>query len=340
MIVRCKAPLRISFGGGGTDVPPYPEERGGAVLNTTIGKYAYCTLVGRDDQSINVRSLDYDIAVNYHVNGEFRYDGKLDLVKAAIKVFGVKNGFDLFLHSDAPPGSGLGTSSALVVAIVGAFKHWLGLSLSDYDIAEMAHHIEREEAGVKGGRQDQYAATFGGFNFIEFLGKTTVVNPLRVKWDTINELEYRLMLCYTGMTRVSAGIIDDQMNSYVQRKEDVVRALDETKRLAFEMKNALLLGKLNDFGQLLHEAWCCKKRFSSKMTDPGIDELYEVARRRGAIGGKLLGAGGGGHLLFLCEFDKWHMVAESLEKAGGKIVGFTFDLRGMQSWGLNEAQKP
>jgi len=336
MIVRSKAPLRISFGGGGTDVPPYPEEKGGATLSTTIDKYAYCTLRESQDDSINVKSLDYDIAVKYHVNGKLRYDGKLDLVKAAIKVLEVKNGFDLFLHSDAPPGSGLGTSSALVVAIVGAFRHWLSLSLTDYEIAELAHHIEREEVGIKGGKQDQYAATFGGFNFIEFLGKTTVVNPLRIKRGTLNELEYRLMLCYTGATRTSAGIIDDQVSGYVQRKDDVVLALDETKRLASDMKNALLLGKLNEFGLLLHEAWCCKKRFSTKMTDPGIDELYQVARQEGAIGGKLLGAGGGGYLLFLCEFDKRHIVAEKLEEAGGKIVAFTFDLRGMQSWGVNE----
>ncbi len=337
MIVRSKAPLRISFGGGGTDVPPYPEERGGAVLSTTIDKYAYCTLVAREDDSINVKSLDYDIVAKYTVNGQMSYDGKLDLVKAAIKKLEVKTGCDLFLHSDAPPGSGLGTSSALVVALVGAFKQWLRLPFTDYDIAELAHHIEREEAGIKGGKQDQYAATFGGFNFMEFLGKTTIVNPLRIKWDTLNELEYRLMLCYTGGTRLSAGIIDDQMRGYTQKKGDVVSALDETKELAFSMKNALLLGNVNDFGLLLHQAWCCKKRFSTKMTDPGIDEMYEVARQNGAIGGKLLGAGGGGYLLFLCEFDKRHILAARLEAAGGKVVSFTFDLRGMQSWEVNDA---
>lgn len=330
--IRSRAPLRISFGGGGTDVPPYPEEQGGAVLSTTIGKYAYCTLVARQDDSINVRSLDYDIVAQYNVNVDLKSDGKLDLVKAAIRALNVKSGFDLFLHTDAPPGSGLGTSSALVVAIVGAFKQLLKLPLTSYDIAELAYHIERNEAGIKGGRQDQYAATFGGFNFIEFLGKTTIVNPLRINWDTISELEYRLMLCYTGGTRLSAGILDDQVNSYVQKKESVVRALQETKAMAFSMKNALLLGRLHEFGALMHQAWECKKRLSTKITDPGIDELYALARQNGAVGGKLLGAGGGGYLLFLCEFDKWHIVAEKLEKAGGKIVGFTFDLRGMQSW--------
>jgi len=337
MTVRCRAPLRISFGGGGTDVPPYPEERGGAVLSTTIGKYAYSTLIGRNDDRINVRSLDYDIVASYSVNAELKYDGNLDLVKAAIRTMGVRNGCDLFLHTDAPPGSGLGTSSALVVAIVGAFRRWLKLPLTGYDIAELAYHIERDEAGIKGGRQDQYAATFGGFNFIEFLGKTTIVNPLRIDWDTINELEYRLMLCYTGGTRLSAGILDDQVTRYTERNVDVLKAFEETKQLAFDMKNALLLGKLNEFGSLLHQAWCCKKRLSKKITDPQIDELYELARQNGAIGGKLLGAGGGGYLLFLCEFDKWHIAAEKLERAGGKIVGFTFDLRGMQSWEVSES---
>jgi D-glycero-alpha-D-manno-heptose-7-phosphate kinase len=163
------------------------------------------------------------------------------------------------------------------------------------------------------------------------------VNPLRIDWDTINELEYRLMLCYTGGTRLSAGILDDQTARYTERNADVLKAFEETKQLAFDMKNALLLGKLNEFGALLHQAWCCKKRLSTKITDPRIDELYELARRNGAIGGKLLGAGGGGYLLFLCEFDKWHIVAEKLERAGGKIVGFTFDLRGMQSWEVSES---
>jgi len=337
MTIRSRAPLRISFGGGGTDVPPYPQEHGGAVLSTTIGKYAFCTLIERLDDSINVRSLDYDIVARYNIDGELKYDGKLDLVKAAIQTMKVESGFDLFLHSDAPPGSGLGTSSALVVAIVGAFRQWLKLPLTAYDIAELAYHIERDEAGIKGGRQDQYAATFGGFNFIEFLGKTTIVNPLRIDWNTINELEYRLMLCYTGGTRLSAGILDDQVARYAERNEDVLKAFEETKQLAFDMKNALLLGKLNEFGTLMHQAWTCKKRLSGKITDSRIDELYLLARQNGAIGGKLLGAGGGGYLLFLCEFDKWHIVAEKLEKAGGKIVGFTFDLRGMQSWEVSES---
>jgi len=332
MIVRSKAPLRISFAGGGTDVSPYPEKKGGAVLNATIDKYAYCTLVKRDDDIINAHSLDYDIMANYYKEDDLCYDGKLNLVKAAIKVLKGGSGYDLFLHSDAPVGSGLGASSTVTVALVGSFRHWLKLTLSDYDIAEVAYKIEREELKLPGGRQDQYAAAFGGFNFIEFYNDVTVVNPLRLKQETINELEYRLMLCFTGKTRLSAGIIEEQVSGYVQGKEEVTNALDHTKELAYRMKNALLLGRLDDFGQILHEGWEHKKKFSSKITNPVIDELYTEARKHGAIGGKLLGAGGGGYLLLFCEFDKKHIVAQKLEEMGGQIISFAFDFRGLQTW--------
>lgn len=331
-IVRAKAPLRISFGGGGTDVSPYPEEKGGAVLNATIDRYAYCSLKPRDDESINVRSLDYDLVVNYSLDDHVEYDGKLGLVKAAIRRMEVKSGVSVFLHSDAPPGSGLGTSSTVTVALVGALKHWKKLTLTEYDIAELAYRIERTDVGIKGGKQDQYAAAFGGFNFIEFSGETTVVHPLRIKHETLLELEYRLILCYTGKVRASAGIIDSQVSGYVEKEERVRHALDETKALAYNMKNALLLNKINDFGLLLDQAWRSKKKFTDKITDQQIDELYEAAKKNGAIGGKLLGAGGGGYLLLLCQFDKWHIVAQRLEELGGKVFRFAFEPNGLQTW--------
>jgi len=332
MIIRSKAPLRISFGGGGTDISPYPEERGGVALSATIDKYAYCTLKNNIDDQINVRSLDYDLTASYQTNNDLQYDGNLDLVKAAIKVMNVNYGVDLFLHSDAPAGSGLGMSSTVTVALVGLFRHLLKLPLTEYDIAELAYQIERVEVGIKGGRQDQYATAFGGFNFIEFFNNKTIVNPLRINEDTLNELEYRSMLCYTGKIRLSASIIEDQVNSYVQRKEEVVHALDETKALAIAMKSALLLGQIDEFGDLLNETWQSKKKFSTRITDPHIDEMLEVARKSGAIGGKLLGAGGGGHLLLLCKFDKRHIVAKEMEKMGGKVIQFGFEPRGLQIW--------
>jgi D-glycero-alpha-D-manno-heptose-7-phosphate kinase len=335
MIVRSKAPLRISFGGGGTDVSPYPDERGGATVSTTIDKYAYCTLIERDDEQINVKSLDYGMAISYRTPKELRYDGKLDLIKAAIKSMNINKGVDLLLHNDVPPGTGLGASSAIVVALIGSFKEWQKNPLTDYEIAEAAYHIEREELGIKGGRQDQYGATFGGFNFIEYFGKRVVVNPLRIKKDILNELEYRLVLCYTGTTRLSARIIDDQISGYVQKKNEVVHALDETKRLATAMKNTLLLGEIDEFGDLLNESWHQKKKFTPKISNPKIDEMYEEARKTGAIGGKLSGAGGGGYLLLLCEFDKRHAVVAALEKMGGNILPFAFEDRGLQTWKVN-----
>ena len=332
MIIRSKAPLRISFAGGGTDVPPYLEERGGAVLSTTVNKYAYATLIPREDETINVKSLDYDIVAKYNADEKLFYDGKLDLVKAVINNMEAKQGLDLFMHSDAPPGSGLGSSSTVVVTLVGLFKKWLNVPLTDYDIAELAYKIERQDLGIKGGKQDQYAATFGGFNYIEFHAQSTIVNPLRINLDVLNELEYSLLLCYTGRTRLSANILKEQIDKYVKKEKDSIEALDELKAICIDMKNALLKGHLGEFGELLHKGWMNKKKLASKITSPEIDKLYETARENGAIGGKILGAGGGGYLLLFCDFDKKHIVAEKLEKLGGQIVEFGFDFKGLQTW--------
>jgi D-glycero-alpha-D-manno-heptose-7-phosphate kinase len=333
VIIRSKAPLRISFAGGGTDVPPYPQERGGVVLSITINKYAYASLVTTDDESITVQSLDYDVVAKYHTEADLAYNGELDLVKAVIRRMALdKRGLKLFLHSDAPPGSGLGSSSTLVVALVGLLRHWLRQPLTDYQIAELAHQIERGDLGIIGGMQDQYAATFGGVNFIEFSDKAVIVNPLRVTLDRLNELEYNLLLCYTGQTRLSAHIVERQTQSFVDKNAEVVRALDAQKDMAIQMKNALLQGRLDDFGGLLHHAWQTKKHLDPAITTPHIDELYEAARREGALGGKILGAGGGGYLLLYCPFDRKHLIAAALEKLGGQVIDFGFDLRGLQTW--------
>jgi D-glycero-alpha-D-manno-heptose-7-phosphate kinase len=335
MIIRSKAPLRISFAGGGTDVEPYLSERGGLVLSTTIDRYAYGSLRFRDDRQITVTSLDYDLVARYNLDEPLTYDGSLDLVKAAIRRLRPDEsdqGLDFFLHSDAPPGSGLGSSSTVVVALIGLFRHWLHLPLTNYEIADLAYQIERLDLGIKGGKQDQYAATFGGFNFIEFSHGATIVNPLRVPADVLNELHYNLLLCYTGRTRLSARIIDTQVQGYVQRQEEVLRAMDELKRIATALKNALLQGRLDDFGALLHEAWVNKKRMAAQISDPRIDELYETARQHGALGGKISGAGGGGHMFFYCRFDRKHVVAQQLERLGARVVDFNFDRHGLQTW--------
>jgi len=340
MIIRSKAPLRISFSGGGTEVSPYKDEYGGVVLSATIDKYAYGSLRLREDRHVAVTSLDYDIVAKYNLDDEMTYDGELDLVKAVIKNKklnkGYEKGFDFFIHSDAPPGSGLGSSSTMVVALIGLLKHWQRLPLTNYEIANLAYHIEREDLGIKGGMQDQYAAAFGGFNFIEFgVGpglSNVVVNPLRIDAGVINELEYRLLLCYTGRTRLSANIISSQVESYTKKETDVLRAMEELKKITIELKNALLQARLDDFGRLLHEAWISKKKMAKQITNTTIDALYETAQKHGALGGKILGAGGGGYLLLYCEFDKKHIVAEELEKLGGQVVEFTFEHCGLQTW--------
>jgi len=338
MLIRAKAPLRISFAGGGTDVPPYPEKEGGCVLNATINKYAYGTLRPREDNQIRIESLDFGISVNYDVDEELIYDGKLDLVKAAIKKLEGQDstGFDLFLHSDAPPGTGLGSSSTVMVALVGLLKEFKNMPLTDYEIANLAYIIERKELGIKGGLQDQYAATFGGFNFIEFLKDRVIVNPLKISQDVINELEHNLLLCYTGRTRLSARIIEDQVSRYERREEEILQAMRNLKGIAIEMKNALLRRRLNEFGELLHYAWENKKRMSDKISNPEIEEMYEEARKAGALGGKISGAGGGGYMLLYCQFERKHKVAERLKKMGGTIVDFAFDPYGLQTWRVDE----
>lgn len=339
MLIRSKAPLRLSFSGGGTDVPPYPQEHGGVVLSATINKYAFGTLAPSSDDGFTVESLDYDVVAKYHSEQDLAFDGKLDLVKAVARRLWkdeADRGLKLFLHSDAPPGSGLGSSSTLVVALIGVFKHRLGLPLTDYEIADLAYQIERKDLGIKGGIQDQYAATFGGFNFIEFLGSTVVVNPLRVDVNSLNELEYNLLLCYTGRTRTSAHILDRQIQSYVQKKSEVMLALARIKAITIEMKNRLLQGRLNDFGALLDDEWQNKKQLDPEITTPRIEEMYECAREAGALGGKLAGAGAGGYLLFYCQFDRKHLVAAALERMGGQVVEFGFEPRGLQTWSVND----
>jgi D-glycero-alpha-D-manno-heptose-7-phosphate kinase len=338
VLIRSKVPLRISFGGGGTDVSPYKDERGGAVLSATIDKYAYGTLKTIDERKLNVLSLDYDIMAKYHLDDDMKYDGELDLVKAVYKNLcgDDQQGCEFFIHSDAPPGSGLGSSSTMVVALIGLMVHLKKLPLTDYEIAELAYKVERIELGIKGGMQDQYAAVFGGFNFIEFGADRVIVNPLRIDRNTVNELQYHLLLCYTGRTRLSANIIDTQVGNYVKRDEDVMDAMEKIKESAIQLKNALLQNRLDDFGSLLHEAWMHKKRMAKQITNPHIDELYEIARKNGALGGKILGAGGGGYLLLYCEFDKKHIVARELEKLGGQVVEFTFESRGLQTWRVRQ----
>ena len=331
MVIRGRAPLRVSFGGGGTDVEPFCVNQGGAIIGSTINKYAYCSIVPRDDEEIIVHSLDFDMTVKYNTRENYVYDGKLDLVKAALKGMDIRQGCEVYLQCDAPPGSGLGTSSTVMVAMLAAMARWKGVEMDAYRLADLAYEVEREDLKIAGGYQDQYAATFGGFNFIEFHGRNNVVvNPLRIKKDIIHELQYNLLLCYTGNIHISANIIKDQVQNY--EKKDGFEAMCEVKALAYAMKDELLKGNLHSFGKLLNYGWESKKRMSSKITNPQVDALYNEAMAAGALGGKLLGAGGGGYLLMYCPYNLRHKVAARLDAAGGQLTDWCFELRGAQSW--------
>ncbi len=334
MLIRAKAPLRVSFAGGGTDVPPFPAEEGGCVLSATIDRYAWGTLRPRDDGAICINSLDFGTSLTYSSRRDMRMDGEMDLAKAAIaRLTGAYDqGFDLFLHSDAPPGSGLGSSSAMIVALVGLLKEWKGLPLTDYQVAELAHEVERVDLGIAGGMQDQYAAAFGGVNFMEFHADRVVVNSLKVSADILNELEYNLLLVDTGKVRLSSNIIADQVDRYERREQGSVDALRELKRLTHEMKDRLLHRQLDEFGALLHEEWQQKKRMSERISSPELDELYSLALDQGAIGGKITGAGGGGHMLLYCRFDRKHHVAEVLRARGCEPSEVALEPMGLQTW--------
>ncbi len=334
-MVRARTPLRLSFGGGGTDVSPYCDTRGGCVLNATISRYVYATLVPKSERSIGFRSFDYGTVVYWTEEHEFRFDGQMDLVKGVLKRFELDkfrtDGFDLFVHADAPPGSGLGSSSTFTVALIGLFRELLGLPITAAGMAGLAFDIERNDVGIKGGRQDQYAAAFGGFNFMEFQGEEVVVTPLRLTPYLINELEYNLILCFTG-SRDADPIIDSQMKSATKQEAEPLAAMDQVKAIAIEMKKALLAGDLDHFGDMLHEGWLQKKKMAKGITTPRIDELYEEARKAGAIGGKITGAGGGGHLMLYCPFNKRHVVRERLSELGTSVTDFRFDPTGMETW--------
>jgi D-glycero-alpha-D-manno-heptose-7-phosphate kinase len=339
-VVRSRAPLRLSFCGGGTDVAPYPETKGGVVLSTTIDKYAYASLEPRRDLKFGIHSLDFDIVAKYPHAKKIALDGNLDLIKGVVRAFGPKKGAELYVHSDAPPGSGLGSSSTMAVAVVAALKTWLGRSLTAYQVAELAYRIERVDLAIAGGRQDQYAAAFGGFNFIEFHADATIVNPLRIAPDTLHELEYRMVLAYLRQTRSSARIIERQAASVIAGKKAVVGALDRLKALTFEMKRVLLLGQVDAFGEMLHEAWLAKKHLDEGITTDPVDTLYEAARKAGAIGGKMPGAGGGGYFVFLCRPHAQPKVAAALEAHGAQLVPFAFTSEGVTTWSAARAASP
>ncbi len=330
-VVRSKAPLRISFCGGGTDVPPYSETHGGCVLSCTIDKYAYVSIRPRTDERIRVTSMENNVDVEYHRLQSIDRLEKLDIAQSIFRRFGSLS-LDCYTHSNAPPGSGLGSSSAMIVALIAALARFRGLYFSNYELSELAYKVERDDLKIMGGMQDQYAATFGAFNFIEFSRDGVVVNPLRIGEDALNELHYHLVLCYTGVTRLSSNILKEQTGNVTAGVPVVVESLNQLKSLTIEMKKALLKSRFTEFGDLLNEAWKLKKNLASAISNSQIDDLYDAAKSHGAIGGKILGAGGGGHLLLFVPFTRRGRVTDAIERAGGKVVDFQFDYSGVRTW--------
>ena len=335
MLIRGRAPLRISYAGGGTEISPYPEEFTGCVLSSTIDKYVYGTLSPRKDDKIKIYSLDYDVLIKYTISKKPAVEGDLRLVKAVTNRLKPKSGFNLFLHSDVPTGSGLGTSGAITSLMIGIIAEYMNLPLSNYEIAELAYAVENKDLKLAGGRQDQYAAVFGGFNLMEFHGDKTVVNSLRIAPDLIREMECHFILCYTKKTRESGELIEEQLKMYKERAK-TKEALHKLKDLAYKMKDSLLLKDLSGFARLLHVAWEVKKEVNPLVSSQFIDDLYDAALNEGALAGKVLGAGGGGYLLLQVKFHKIHKVAAVLEKMGGQIVPFHFDMKGLTVWKVKE----
>ena len=333
---RGRAPVRISFGGGGSDLTHYfSSTKGGAVINTTISLYSHATLRIREDERVIVRSLD--LGENLQADdlpAALAATSRFGLIQALLRAVRPEFGFELFLHSDFPMSSGLGGSAAVSASILGCFNQFRRDQWDLHELAEIAYQAERHYLGVAGGWQDQYATVFGGFNFMEFRMDQNIVHPLRIHPDTLLELEECLILCDTGTTHDSGDIHQDQRQ---QMAAAHVRDMVETNvRLSYEMRNDLLRGRLRQFGQSLDKAWHFKRQFSEKISSSRLDKIYENAKENGAIGGKLLGAGGGGFFLFYAPpYNKHHLISH-LEASGLKTRPFRFESQGLQAWKVRE----
>lgn len=341
MLIRSRAPLRLGLAGGGTDVSPYCDEFGGAVLNATIDTYAYAALEPLATDTVEFVSADQGRRASYPAASTIPSDGCLDLFKAVynhvVRAYnqGRPLGLRMSTRVDVPAGSGLGSSSTLVVAMLAAYVEWLNLPLGDYELAHTAFVIEREEAGLTGGKQDQYAAAFGGFNFMEF-GRdgSVLVNPLRVKEWVVSELEASLLLYFTGESRASAEIIQEQSRNVRDGNQQAIEAMHAIKEEAFRMKECLLRGDFKSLHTVLRSSWESKKRMARLITNDQIERLYASALEAGAHCAKISGAGGGGFMMFLTDPIHKDKVAAALRSShdGGTVYGCHFTTGGVQAW--------
>ncbi len=353
MLYRSRVPLRLGFAGGGTDVSPYCDIYGGAILNASISIYVYATLevttMGSPGNGLELELSAVDTGqTESYTLAELQplaVDGKLSLHKGVFNHI-LRNypeqlkanclspvSVKLYTYAHSPLGSGLGTSSTLVVAILGTFADWLDLPLGDYEMARLAYEIERIDLKMAGGRQDQYAATFGGVNYMEFYdNEKVIINPLRIKKEYLNELEFNLVLYHTGISRLSSKIIETQSKNIINKNEKSIEAMHKLKEQAVLMKEALLVGKLERIGEILDFGWRYKKQMARDITNPLIDEIYSIATEAGATGGKITGAGGGGFFILFCPGNTRYHVIQALTRLGGEFKRFRFAKDGLTRW--------
>ncbi len=325
-----RAPVRISLAGGGTDLPAYYERFGGCVVSASIDKYFYVFLQPSPDPTVQITSSDYQTFYRHESapDRDFFWEGDLSLPRAILHHFGITRGVSMFLASEIPPGTGLGSSSTVAVALIKAITAAKGLKLTAQGIAELASYIEIDKMGEPIGKQDQYAAAFGGLNRIDFMYDRTTVAPLPLSEATRARLEARLMLFYTGSTRAASNILAQQKHASENQDAKVLDALHAVKEMAFAVHAALLKGELDAVGDILHESWERKKQFAVNVSNARLDALYALARANGARGGKIAGAGGGGFLMLYCAPDAQAAVTRALEKEGLKRMDFHFDSSG------------
>ena len=338
-VIRSRVPLRLGLAGGGTDLRAYSEVYGGAVLNCTIDRYAYAFISPRSDGKVAFRARDLSTDEVHDITPKIATEDGLLLHRGVynriVREFcgGEPLAVTVSTTVDAPPGSGLGSSSALVVALVEAFRTFLELPLGRYDVAKLAHDIERKDLGLAGGKQDQYAATFGGVNFIEFLpDDQTIVNPLRLHQNVLSEFEASLVICFTGVSRGSDAIIKEQNAGLKQSSDGTLNALHQLKADAVAMKRTMLTGDMRSMATILARSWAAKKRTAAAVTTALIEDLYEVAIASGALGGKVSGAGGGGFMMFMVPPDDRLQVINALNAGGATASPVHLTSQGSETW--------
>lgn len=320
-IVRARAPVRVDLAGGWTDVAEFAQEAPGAVVNVAINQWTYVTLKPSPiDEGIKIFSADLEEYVTAKNVRELEYNGQVDLVKAAARILNIRAGLSIQTRSDAPPGSGLGTSAAMGVALIGALGWLRGRAFLDFEIAELASHIERNELGIKGGKQDHYASALGGLNFMEFFGETVRTARIPISEATRMYLEKHLVLIYTGQSRLSGGIHSHVQSAYQAGQAGTVNAIEEMKQIARRLKNHLISGDCQKLADLMNQNWQCQKALHPSVTSPELEELFELAADSGAAGGKACGAGGGGCVIFLAKPEREHTLYQALEQIPGLTI--------------------